>query len=91
MAKWVGPRSEPTGLYLPCPHSNTHHPQPTVALIMRGPKFYHWRCSCGGSGFCPPGYEGRGMTAQQAMSLGYYVPAVAFVPPRKVQMEMRKG
>jgi hypothetical protein len=73
--------SRPTGMYWPCNFNVTHHPQPVVLPIKRGPQRYFLsQCICGGNGraaLMPPDWNDKmGLTEQQARTQGFMVLAV---------------
>lgn len=70
-----------TGKFYPCNFNATHHPQPVVLPIKKGPtRYFLPQCICGGNGragLMPPDWtEDMGMTEQQARARGFLVLAV---------------
>ena len=82
--------SRPTGMFWPCGWNASHHPQPVVLPIKKGPvRYFLPQCICGANGracLMPQDWTASmGMTEQQARAQGYLVLAVIrhVAPPSK--------
>lgn len=73
--------SRTVGKYWPCSYNATHHPQPVVLPIKKGPvRYFLPQCICGANGraaLMPQDWsDDMGMTEAQARAKGYLVLAV---------------
>jgi hypothetical protein len=73
--------SRPIGKFWPCSFNVTHHPQPVVLPIKKGPiRYFLPQCICGANGraaLMPQDWnDSMGLTEQQARTKGYMILAV---------------
>lgn len=73
--------SRPTGKFWTCNFNETHHPQPVVLPIKKGPvRYFLPQCICGANGrasLMPQDWDDTmGMTERQARAMGFLILAV---------------